>query len=220
MEQTFAIFDLDGTIADSIPCWRRLYREYLASRGVCSPPEEIMLQTFTLTAPEAASLFLRSFHLPGTVEEAVADINRLIEGHYRTDIPLKRGVDVFLSRCRRAGWRMCVASATNPALIDLCLRRLGVRDYFAFLLSCVEVGVGKNRPDVYLEAARRLGGRPDQTIVFEDAAYAAQTAKAAGFRVAGVYDAASPEIQQALRENADWYILRWDEEETFTQLKL
>ena len=115
---------------------------------------------------------------------------------------------------------MCVASATAPALIDLCLRRLGVRDRFRFLLSCVEVGAGKTQPDVYLEAARQLGGTPEQTIVFEDAVYAAKTAKAAGFQVAGVWDASSEAEQAELRSVADFYLPAWEDPAAIARLKL
>ena len=220
MEQKFGIFDMDGTLVDSIPCWRMLYREYLAQRGILSPPDEIMGRTATMTALEAAALFTRSFHLSDTPEEAIQAINRLIEGHYRTDVPLKVGAAEFLRRCQAAGWKMCVASATAPALIDLCLRRLGIREHFQFLLSCVEVGVGKTQPDVYLEAARRLGGTPQNTLVFEDVIFAARTAKSAGFRVVGIFDESSRNDQQALRETADCYITGWDDPALLSWLKL
>ena len=92
---------------------------------------------------------------------------------------------------------MCVASATAEPLMDACLSRLGVRDDFQFLLSCETVGTGKNQPDVYFEAARRLGCKPEEAAVYEDAVYAIRTAKKAGFYVVGVYD----------RSNSG----RWDE---------
>ena len=83
---------------------------------------------------------------------------------------------------------MCVASATAEPLMEACLRRLGVLSDFEFLLSCETVGAGKRQPDVYLESIRRMGAKPEETAVYEDAIYAAETAKRAGFYVVGVQD--------------------------------
>lgn len=83
---------------------------------------------------------------------------------------------------------MCVASATAEPLMEACLGRLGVLDDFEFLLSCETVGAGKKQPDVYLESIRRMGAQASETAVYEDAIYAAETAKRAGFYVAGVQD--------------------------------
>ena len=88
---------------------------------------------------------------------------------------MKEGVALYLDRLRRDGVRMCVASATALPLMKACLDRLGVLDYFDFLLSCEEVGWGKDRPDVYHEAARRLGASPGEIAVYEDALGAAKT---------------------------------------------
>ena len=101
----------------------------------------------------------------------------------------------------------------RSALLDICLRRLDVRDYFEFLLSCEEVGEGKNRPTVYLEAARRLGGNPETTVIFEDILVAAQTAKGAGFSLCVIYDVNSDAEQEQLKALADRYITRWDDPE-------
>ena len=104
-----------------------------------------------------------------------------------------------------------MASATQEELVDLCLTRLGVRDYFEFLLSCETVGTGKNRPDVYLAAAERLGAAVENTVIYEDAWYAVRTAKNAGFRVVAIYDDNSKTRWDELRELADTPIEGWAE---------
>ena len=86
---------------------------------------------------------------------------------------------------------MCVASATDLKLMEVCLSRLGVAKYFEFLLSCEEVGAGKNHPDVYFEAARRLESRPEDIAVYEDASYAIKTAVEAGFYTIAVHDSSN-----------------------------
>ena len=106
---------------------------------------------------------------------------------------------------------MCVASATAEHLMESCLTRLGVRQYFEFLLSCETVGAGKRSPLVYQESARRLGTVPGEIAVYEDALYAVQTAKAAGFHVVGVYDDSAADSWQAIEQESDEVILNWEE---------
>ena len=104
---------------------------------------------------------------------------------------------------------MCVASATAEELMDACLSRLGVAQYFSFLLSCETVGVGKNQPDVYWEAAKRLGAEPAEIAVYEDALYAAETAKSAGFYTVTVWDDSNQPHWETLTVLADEVILDW-----------
>lgn len=211
MEIKFAIFDMDGTLVDSMGYWNRLADEYLARFGLPGLSPALKEESIALTMLESAQLFIREFGLPGTPERIAGEINALMEEHYRADVPLKPGAAELLARLKAAGVKMCVASSTHPALIDLCLRRLGVRDHFEFLLSCEEVGEGKNKPTVYLEAARRLGGIPENTVIFEDILVAAQTAKQAGFSLGVIYDVNSDDEQPRLKALADCYITRWDD---------
>lgn len=211
MEKKFAIFDMDGTLVDSMGFWNRLADEFLARRGFPPLPPELQEESIALTMEGSANLFIRAYQLPETSEQICSEINGLMEEHYRSDVSLKPGAAAFLERLSSAGVRMCIASSTNPVLIDICLRRLGVRDYFEFLLSCEEVGGGKNKPTVYLEAARRLGSAPENTVIFEDILVAAQTAKKAGFSLGVIYDVNSDAEQEQLKTLADCYITRWDD---------
>lgn len=211
MKHSFAIFDMDGTLVDSMGFWNQLANEYLARFGIPSLPAEYQEQSTAMTMVESARLFIRLYNLPGTPEQIAGEINALMEEHYRADVPLKPGAAACLERMKAAGFKMAVASSTAPHLLDVCLRRLGVRDCFEFLLSCEEVGVGKNRPDVYLEAARRLGGAPADTVVFEDILVAAETAKKAGFSLGVIYDVNSDREQEQLKPLADCYFTRWDD---------
>ena len=104
---------------------------------------------------------------------------------------------------------MCVATATPEPLARACLKRLGVLEDLEFLLSCDAVGAGKDRPDVFLEAARRLGSAPAETAVFEDAMFALRTAKDAGFYTVGVWDASGEGHWSELTALADETVRDW-----------
>lgn len=209
MDKKFAIFDMDGTIIDSMGFWKDLAAEYLRSRGIHEIPGDVLEQIKPMTMSESAALFKQRFSLSGDVE---AQMNGMMDEHYREDIPLKPGVLEYLQSLHQKGVRMCVASATAEHLMESCLTRLGVRPYFEFLLSCETVGENKHSPRIFHEAARQLGAVPGRIAIYEDALYAVRTAKTAGFYVAGVYDEASAGSWQSITEIADEIIWNWEDE--------
>lgn len=202
MDKSFAIFDMDGTLIDSMPYWGTLGAEYLGRRGA-QMTDDLRQRIKPMTMTESAALFIREFDLPGTPESVAAEMNDMMDEHYRADIPLKPGVKEYLVSLRKKGVALCVASATAEHLMERCLTRLGVRENFEFLLSCESVGAGKDRPDVYFAAARRLGAGAGECAVYEDAIYAAKTAKEAGFYVVGVYDESADKRWAELSALAD-----------------
>ena len=208
MDKRFAIFDMDGTLIDSMFFWKNLAAEYLSSKGVTRIREDILERIKPMTMSESAALFQREFGLTGDPE---VEMNAMMDAHYRNDIPLKPGVRNYLQTLRSRGVRMCVASATAEPLMEACLTRLGVRDCFEFLLSCETVGAGKRSPLVYHESAGRLHAAPAEIAVYEDALYAIQTAKDAGFYVVGVYDDSAAKNWQIIEMIADEIILNWEE---------
>lgn len=211
MNKQACIFDMDGTLVDSMVYWQRLGREYLASRGVTQNVDEVMERVKPMTMLESAALFIREFDLPGTPESVAAEMNAVMDRHYQEDIPLKRGAKTYLETLKARGARLCVATATPEHLARMCLERLGVAELLDFILSCDTVAAGKDRPDVFLEAARRLGTAPADTAAFEDAFFAAQTAKQTGFYTVGVYDDAGAGRWQDLTALADETVRDWGE---------
>ena len=208
MDKQFAIFDMDGTLIDSMIFWKNLATEYLSSNGVNRIPEELPERIKPMTMSESAALFRQEFGLSGDPE---AEMNAMMDAHYRNDIPLKPGVREYLQMLHNKGIRMCVASATAEHLMEACLKRLGIRDYFEFLLSCETVGAAKRSPLIYQESARRLHAAPAEIVVYEDALYAIQTAKDAGYYVVGVYDDSAAKNWQTIEKIADEVVLNWEE---------
>ena len=209
MDKKFLIFDMDGTLVDSMIYWKNLAAEYLKSKGVNEVSREILEKIKPMTMTESAELFIEEYALEGSGEDIAAEMNKCMDDHYCNDIPLKEGVAAYLKEQAEKGCVMCVASATAEHLMEACLSRLGVRSYFKFLLSCEDVGSGKNQPDVYFESAKRLGCIPSEAAVYEDAIYAAKTAGEAGFYVVGVYDESAKAHWSEMEELADETIRRF-----------
>lgn len=183
-----AIFDLDGTLLDSMELWSSIGTLFLTARGI-TPPDDLWEHLRANSIPQSAAYFIEAFGVPGTVEEVSAEICDIVRSYYETSIPAKPGVPEYLRRLKEAGVNCCVLTATDKEQVTAALSRLGLLQYFDFILTCTDFGSDKNHPDIFLAAAERLGGTVSDTTVFEDALHAATTAKKAGFRVVGLYEA-------------------------------
>ena len=210
MQHKYCIFDMDGTLVDSMGHWKNLEREFLLSKHVEADVDEVLQHIQHMTIPAAMEYFIDRFGFEGTVDSLTEEFNALMAAHYASDVKVKPGVPAYLEKLHKDGVKMCIASATSVPLVTICLERLGLRKYFEFLLSCVDVNASKDKPDVFLEAARRLGGTPAETAVFEDSLVASTTAKAAGFYVMGIYDKYSEHNWPAIQELADELIVDWE----------
>lgn len=209
MKLTGAIFDLDGTLTDSMYIWNEAPKA-LVRRFGGTPPEHLAEDIKTMGRREAAQYLVRHFSLPCTPEQMMAEINDLVTGAYREEVPMKAGADALLARLSSLDIPCGIATASESYQARDAMVRLGLWRHFLFAFSALQYG-SKNRPDLYLAAARSLGSPPDRTLVFEDALHAARTAKEAGFLVAGVYDSSAEEDQEALKALCDWYLPRLDD---------
>lgn len=210
MDKQYCIFDMDGTLVDSMGYWERLGVEYLTREGVSQERAERAFDEISaMTLPQAVDYLIRTLRLTQTPEEIRNGMQQVMEGHYRHDVELKPGIRAYLEQLKGRGCRMCVATATAEPLARLCLERLGIAPYFQFILSCETVGIGKGDAEIYRMAARQLGGAPEETAVFEDALYAARTAKQAGFYTVGVKDAGQRCEWDQLSVLADETVTDW-----------
>ena len=200
-----AIFDLDGTLLDSMFIWDTIGEEYLRSLG--KEPHEDLKETFmTLTLEEAAVYYREHYGVTLSVKEIVDGVNAMVEQTYRTKVTLKPGIAEYLAWLKENGVRMCVATVTDRYLVEETLERLGVRHYFSEIFTCAEVGFGKDKPVIYQKALEHLGTAKEETCVFEDMLFALNTAKTDGFPTVGVYD--RHEVHQdELNELSDYYVL-------------
>ena len=200
-----ALFDMDGTLVDSMPFWHNMGRDYLLARG-CEPDDDLNAVLKTQTLAESAVYFREHYGLDETPEQIRAGLDAQSEENYRSRVPAKEGVPEYLQKLASLGTKMCVFSSTPSYLVSMALERLGLRQYFGDILDSEEAGAGKRDPGAYLKALERAGMRPEETVMYEDADFAVRTAKAAGLRVAAVYDASCRTPAYELRQTADWYI--------------
>lgn len=205
-----AIFDMDGTLLDSMHIWRNLGGELLRSRNI-QPEPDLNMKLKVLSLRQSAEYCKEVYHLPDTVEAIQGQVEGRVERFYRDEVLAKPGVKTFLSLLKMQGVWMYVATATCRPHVEAALRHAGIDGYFRGILTCDEVGVGKHQPEIYERAMRRLQSNKRDTVVFEDALHAIQTAKQAGFRVAGVYDPSAEDQQEEIRQTADYYIRSFQE---------
>lgn len=211
MQLKYAIFDLDGTLLDSLPVWDHLGLDMLRAQGY-DPDPALGPVLKSLTMADGATLCKKLFHMPQSVDEIAALVENEAQRAYNTVIGVKPGVVGFLNRLKAAKIPMLVATNTRRELVEDGLRHNGLLDYFQGIVTCPEVGQGKKEgPAVYETALARLGGTRENTVVFEDALYPIRTAKRAGFRVAAVYDASSRNEEAEIRALADHYFSSYDE---------
>ncbi len=206
-----AIFDMDGTLIDSMPMWRNLLNDYLHSQGRMAKGnlwEEIR----PLTLADTAVYFREVYKLNKSEAEIVEEINERIAAFYRTQAKAKPGVDKFLSLLKMEGVWMYVATGTDRPFAEAGLKCAGLDGYFRGMITCKESGAGKDKSaDIFERAMVRLRSNKKDTIIFEDSLPAIRVAKAAGFRVAGVYDADCPGDQDEIQAISDYYIRSFEE---------
>ena len=209
MKITGAIFDLDGTLVDSMKIWDVLPGKVVRSFGA-EPTDDLAYQLAAMDKQEAADYMIKTFLLPLSREEVLNRVNELVDEEYSSVVPLKKGADVLLEFLHSNKIPCSIATASEVSQAEQAMKRLGQWECFQFVLSCMQCG-SKSSPQIYYQAAERMGTAPEQTLVFEDALHAAQTAKKAGFVVVGVFDPSSAADEQKMRAVCDFYLPSLDD---------
>ncbi len=184
------LFDLDGTLVDSMWMWKAIDIEFLDRFGhTC--PDDLQRMIEGMSFSEGAAYFKERFGLPITVEEIREIWIGMSIEKYRTSVPFKPGAEAFLKELRARGIRIGIATSNERGIVDTVLRALKAERYFDAITTGCEVAAGKPSPDIYLEAAKRVGADPSECMVFEDVPAGILAGKRAGMEVCAVEDAAS-----------------------------
>lgn len=200
-----AIFDIDGTLIDSMPIWDQLGARYLKRMGI-EPEPDLGRVLFPMTIEEGVCYIKCTYNLHASGEEIRAGLMKEMSDFYKNEVPLKSGAVYILEKFKQAGMPMILSSIGDRELENAALTRLGIRGYFTDMLFCEDYGTTKRESKIYLVCAERLGFVPEEIIVFEDVLQAVRSAKRAGFYTAAVYDAASGKDSAALKKEADLYL--------------
>jgi len=200
------IFDLDGTLLDSMWLWGDVAERYLKSHGA-TPKPGFREALRTLNTAEEAQYYIDEYGVDLPLEEVMAGRDSMMLELLLSEVQLKTGVINLLEVLYKRGIKMCLATATDRWLVEPSLKHHGIADYFEYVLTCTEEKTSKKSPDIFIHAAGLLGTAPSETLVVEDAFYAMETAKKAGFIVAGVYDKVSDDEQNKIKALCDYYWL-------------
>jgi len=201
-----AIFDLDGTLLDSMWVWAKIDRDFFAKRGLAMP-EDFLTYTAAMTMTATAQYTIKRFSLQASVTELITEWHDMLREEYRSRIGLKPHAGLYLRYLKEQGVLLSTATALSPELYTLVLQNNGIYDLFDAFTCCDEVLRGKDESaDVYLLAAERLGVSPADCVVFEDVLSGVKALTAAGFRACGVYDKSSVQDQAAIQKTAWRYI--------------
>lgn len=207
-----AIFDLDGTLIDSMSVWVNIVTDYLGGKYNIEPDPVFVRDMRKIGSSIGLCKELSAKYLPGsTPEEILEEINEGVRFKYENELSAKHGVKPFLFAMKCKGVRMCVATLTRRSLAEAALKRLGMLDYFCAVLSCEDYGIGKTSPEIYLKAHEILSTPFEDTYVFEDSLYSVKTAKEAGFKVVGVNDFHSEKHKDEIKRISDVYINDYDD---------
>ena len=206
-----AIFDMDGTLADSLSFWDCFWSD-MGERYFGDPNFSMDTQHFdthvrTMIFSQAISYLHGYLNIPCSAQEFDDFAASYVHRFYSTVAKAKPGAYELLSALRARGVRVALASATDRKYLNIALESCGLSEFFTpqSILSCSDIGVGKERPDVFLAACEALGTPLSATAVFEDSALALETAKRAGFITVGVYDSHQT-AQERLRAASDIYL--------------
>ncbi len=208
MNFRYAVFDFDGTLFDSMFIWDTVGELYLKSIG--KEPEPFLrdkIRTFSLK--QSAQYFQQKYHIALSEKEIADGINKIIEDFYFDEVQPKSNVINFLHILKQAGFRMCIATATDRYLIEKALERCSMENFFEKIFTCGEVGYGKDTPMIFRKAIEYFPSTRENTLIFEDAFHALQSAKQDNFITVGVYDESEPN-QIGVRKMSDYFLTSFD----------
>lgn len=204
------IFDLDGSMVDSMWLWKAIDIEYLGKFGI-TLPDNLQMCIEGMSFSETAAYFKERFNLPDDLDTIKEEWNRMAWDKYAYEVPVKEGVTELLEYCMEHGIKAGIATSNSRELVENVVKVHGLNQYFGCIMTGCDVAKGKPAPDIYLAVAKELNVAPKNCLVFEDIIPGIQAGKAAGMRVCAVYDKYSEYQDNEKRIQADYYTYHFKE---------
>lgn len=205
-----AIFDIDGTILDSMTVWLDITNEFFKEHNVNVSKNEIMSYQ-SMSFEESIVKIHTEYIKDMSVEEMFEEFSARAEQAYAQTLPAKPGVCEYIHSLHRSGVKLAVATSGFKKLAEAALRRLGVFECFSAFAYSSETGCSKSQPDIYLLAAERIDEPPEDCVVFEDIITGIKSASSAGFKTVAIEDPTNFADRKSLKKHANIYITDWHE---------
>lgn len=199
------IFDLDGSLVDSMWMWEAIDVEYLDRFGI-EKPDDLQACIEGMSFSETAIYFKERFQIPDSLDKIKEDWNAMAWDKYSHEVPLKEGAEAFLNLCAEKKIKLGIATSNSRELVENVISVHNLKAHFGCIMTGCDVAKGKPAPDIYLAVAKELEVAPDKCLVFEDIIPGIMAGKAAGMSVCAVYDEYSIPQDEQKRELADYYI--------------
>ena len=199
------IFDFDGTLVDSMFIWQMIGSDYLLSKNI-KPKKNLYNSLKSLSLEEAAEYYQKNYNIKDNKSKILKDINIILKNYYFNKVCLKEGVQEFLNFLFINKIEMCIATATDKEMVEIVLSKYRLNKYFKKVLTCNEVGEGKNSSLIFDKAISSLELKKEQVYIFEDSLHAIETAKKNGFKIVGVEDFYSKEDKEQIVMLSDRYL--------------
>lgn len=214
------LFDLDGTLVDSMWMWKDIDMEYLGKYGITLPPE---LQEYIegMSFSEVSAYFKETFKIKESLEEIKSEWVSMAKYKYTHEVPLKPGALRFLKHLKEQGIPMGIATSNSRDLLDAVLESLEIAPYFDCCMTSCEAGAGKPAPDIYLKVAELLKTEPKDCLIFEDTPAGILAGNRAGIPVCAMADENSAGRKEQILQMADYYAETFDQvlDRTYRNLK-
>lgn len=205
-----AIFDIDGTILDSMTVWLNITNSFFKEHNINISKNDIL--SYQSMSFEESLVKIHEEYLKNmSVDEMFKEFSERAENAYAKTLPAKPGVCEYIHSLHKSGVKIAIATSGFKKLAESALKRLGIFDCFSAFAYSAETGCSKSQPDIYLLAAKRLNETPENCVVFEDIITGIKSAASVGFKTVAIADPTNISDEEALKNSSDLYIKDWYE---------